>query len=186
MNFNKCPSQNNLDLIVSVLSGKRSPDLFLKGRLGKRVKNQSLLATPIRCKLPDLSFTNKMSLKLLCVHVLCTGWHPAHRCACTELKILQSPRGALQNLIPATARDTNHVKITASNPITFMDPACSRILCNDTKSAPAETGKQWVLPFFFLFTLNCWHGAKFSTLKVFPCVTSNRIQVSDNLRLFQT
>lgn len=32
MNFNKCPSQNNLDLIVSALSGKRSPDLFLRVR----------------------------------------------------------------------------------------------------------------------------------------------------------
>lgn len=32
MNFNKCPSQNNLDLTVSVLSVKRSQDLFLKAR----------------------------------------------------------------------------------------------------------------------------------------------------------
>lgn len=32
MNFNKCPSQNDLDLTVSALSGKRSADLFLKVR----------------------------------------------------------------------------------------------------------------------------------------------------------
>lgn len=32
MNFNECPSQKNLNLIVSMLSGKRSPNLFLNER----------------------------------------------------------------------------------------------------------------------------------------------------------
>lgn len=32
MNFNECPSQKNLNHIVSMLSGKRSPNLFLNER----------------------------------------------------------------------------------------------------------------------------------------------------------
>lgn len=92
----------------------------------------------------------------------------------------------MPNLFPGISGDEKHVVITGSNPITVTEQACSVILCNDTRSVSAETGKQWFLPILFLLTLNGWHGAKFSMLKVVPCVTSNRIQVSDNLRLFQT
>lgn len=83
------------------------------------------------------------------------------------------------NLFPGISRDENHVVITGSNPITVMEQACSMILCNDTRSVSAETGKQWFLPILFLLTLNvdmvlnsvCWRWFHVSLLIGYRCQT---------------
>ena len=157
-----------------------------------RQTRYDLLTILISCKLLSFRFIAELQEKHAwnrCVSVswVLAGTQPIG-VASIELKLQYTSHPEVHAEFNSSyiARDTNHVIITGSNPITFMDQACSMILWNDARSVSAETGKQWFLPIFFLLTLNCWHGAKFGMLKVFPCVTSNRIQVSDNLRLFQT
>lgn len=116
------------------------------------------------CKLLNFRFTDELQRNCPCNHCMPMSWLLA---GTQPLGVPPASLGSkcsapvtlrcTLNLIQATARDTSHVVIMGSKPITFMDQACSMILWKDTRSVSAETGKQWFLPIFPVnFKLLTW------------------------------